>query len=74
MCVAFELGTGVAFQWWALPVAFAVWLLLWKGTFGVIEKGVSLLGLVTVVFIVGALKLHPSVTELAASSNSLRPK
>jgi len=33
----------------------------------VIEKGVSLLGLVTVVFIVGALKLHPSVTELAAS-------
>jgi Mn2+/Fe2+ NRAMP family transporter len=67
VCIALELATGVALQWWALPVAFAVWLLLWKGTFGVIEKGVSMLGLVTIVFIVGALKLHPSFTELGAN-------
>src|SRR5215203_2528665 len=32
--IALEFATGVSFQWWALPVACAIWLLLWKGTFG----------------------------------------
>lgn len=66
VCIALELLTGIRLQWWALPVAFAIWLLLWKGTFGVIEKGVSLLGLVTVVFIVGAWKLHPAWQDVGA--------
>ena len=26
--------TGWSFQWWAVPVAFATWLLPWRGTFG----------------------------------------
>jgi hypothetical protein len=34
----------VSFPWWAIPVAFVIWLVIWKGTFGVIEKGVSMLG------------------------------
>jgi Mn2+/Fe2+ NRAMP family transporter len=59
VCVALELGTGVAFQWWAIPVALVVWLVIWKGTFGVIEKGISLLGLITLCFVVGALIVHP---------------
>ena len=59
VCVALEIATGISFQWWALPVAFIVWLIIWKGTFGVIEKGVSLLGLVTICFIVGAILIHP---------------
>jgi Mn2+/Fe2+ NRAMP family transporter len=66
VCLALQLVTGISFQWWALPVAFAIWLLLWKGTFGVVEKGAALLGLVTVVFLVAALKLHPSWTKVAA--------
>jgi Mn2+/Fe2+ NRAMP family transporter len=66
VCIALQLLTGVDFQWWALPVAFAVWLLLWKGTFEVIENGVALLGLVTLVFVVGTLKLHPPLTEIGA--------
>jgi Mn2+/Fe2+ NRAMP family transporter len=66
VCMALQLATGVGFQWWALPVMLALWLLLWWGTFGVIEDGVSLLGLVTVAFIVAAVKLHPSVGEVAA--------
>ncbi len=74
VCVALELASGVAFQWWALPVAFAVWLLLWKGTFGMIEKGVSFFGLVTVVFIVGAVKLHPALTELGTGLLPSLPK
>ena len=67
VCIALELLTGISLQWWALPVGFVIWLLLWKGTFGVIEKGASLLGLITLVFLVAALKLHPSWRELGAS-------
>src|SRR5437762_773076 len=52
VCVALELATGLGFQWWAFPVAFVIWLIIWKGTFGVIEKGVSMLGLVTLCFVV----------------------
>jgi Mn2+/Fe2+ NRAMP family transporter len=34
-------------------------LLLWKGTFGFIEKGVSILGLITLCFVVAAVVLRP---------------
>ena len=57
--LSLQLLTGIGFQWWAIPVSFAVWLVMWKGTFGIIENGVSLLGLVTISFVVAALKLHP---------------
>jgi Mn2+/Fe2+ NRAMP family transporter len=66
VCIALQLVTGISFQWWALPVAFTVWLLLWKGTFGLIENGVAFLGLVTLAFVVGTFKLHPSLTKLGA--------
>jgi Mn2+/Fe2+ NRAMP family transporter len=66
VCMALQLATGVSFQWWALPVMLALWLLLWWGTFGVIEDGVSMLGFVTVAFIVAAVRLHPTVGEVAA--------
>jgi len=59
VALALQMATGISFQWWAMPVAFAGWFLLWKGTFGIVEKGSSLLGLVTIVFVVAALKLHP---------------
>jgi len=60
VCIALELSTGVGFQWWAIPIAFVAWLLIWKGTFGVIEKGVSILGLITISFIVGAFAMKPN--------------
>jgi Mn2+/Fe2+ NRAMP family transporter len=66
MSLALQLVTGIGFRWWAVPSALLVWLLLWKGTFGLIENGVSLLGMVAVVFLVGAWKLHPSVPEIVA--------
>ena len=59
VCVALELATGVSFHWWAVPVGLVIWLVIWKGTFGVIEKGVSVLGLVTLCFVVGAYIVHP---------------
>src|SRR4051812_47496723 len=66
VCLALQFATGISFRWWALPVAGALWLFLWKGTFGLVEKGASLLGLVTIAFVVGALKLHPPVADVGA--------
>ncbi|HEV8135639.1 MAG TPA: divalent metal cation transporter [Pyrinomonadaceae bacterium] len=64
VCVALEMATGIGFQWWAIPVAFVIWLIIWKGTFGVIEKGVSLLGLVTLCFVAGAITMRPPWNQI----------
>lgn len=56
--VALHFATGISYQWFALPVAFGLWLLLWKGTFNVIEQAPALLGLLTLCFVVAAFKLH----------------
>lgn len=68
VCIALELATGIAFQWWALPAALVIWLVIWKGTFGVIEKGVSLLGLITICFVVGAYLLNPSWRQVLSGA------
>jgi Mn2+/Fe2+ NRAMP family transporter len=60
-----QLLTGIGFPWWAIPVSLLVWLLMWKGTFGMIENGASLLGLVTISFVVAAIKLHPDWSGVA---------
>lgn len=57
--------TGWSFQWWALPAAFAVWLLLWRGTFGTIEKGVSALGLISLAFVVAMFVMGPPWRDVA---------
>jgi Mn2+/Fe2+ NRAMP family transporter len=66
VCLALQFASGIPLRWWALPVAGMTWLFLWKGTFGLVEKGASMLGLVTIAFVVGALRLHPPLGELAA--------
>jgi Mn2+/Fe2+ NRAMP family transporter len=66
MSLALQLVTGISFRWWALPTGILTWLLLWKGTFSLIENGVSLLGMVALVFLVGAWKLHPSAHDILA--------
>ncbi|WP_192243085.1 Nramp family divalent metal transporter [Mesorhizobium silamurunense] len=68
VAVAANLATGIPLQWWALPVAFIAWLLLWKGTFGLIEKGVSVLGLVTLCFVVAAVMLKPDWRQVAGGA------
>ena len=57
--LSIQILSGIGFPWWAIPVSFIVWLLMWKGTFSLIENGASLLGLVTLSFVVAAVKLHP---------------
>jgi Mn2+/Fe2+ NRAMP family transporter len=48
-----------------MPVALVAGLFLWKGTFGFIEKGVSILGLVTLCFVVAAVMMRPDWSEVA---------
>jgi Mn2+/Fe2+ NRAMP family transporter len=57
--LSLQILTGIGFPWWAIPVSFAVWLVVWKGSFSFIENGASLLGLVTISFVVAAVRLHP---------------
>lgn len=64
--IALQLVTGISFQWWAFPVAFVAWILVWRGNFDAIENGTSLLGLVTLAFVVATFKLHPNLTQLGA--------
>lgn len=64
ICIALQFFTGIAFKWWALPVGFFIWLVIWIGSFGRIEKVTAYLGLITVCFIVAAVKLHPSMREI----------
>jgi Mn2+/Fe2+ NRAMP family transporter len=66
VCLAIQLLTGIGFPWWALPVGFLVWLLLWRGTFGLIEDGIAILGLITLVFVAGAWRLGPPLQAVAA--------
>jgi Mn2+/Fe2+ NRAMP family transporter len=74
VCVALELFTGISFQWWALPVGILIWLLIWIMNFGVIEKGVSLLGLITLCFVFGALHTHPEWNSFNRSLIPSLPK
>ncbi|WP_371884417.1 NRAMP family divalent metal transporter [Caballeronia sp. S22] len=64
--VALELATGIRYPWWALPVAILAWFTLWRSTFGLIEKGMSLLGLVTLSFAVAAVLLKPDWRHVLA--------
>ena len=59
VAIGLQMATGVAFPWWAIPVAFLGWLLLWRGTFKLVENGTAILGLTSVVFLVAALVLKP---------------
>jgi Mn2+/Fe2+ NRAMP family transporter len=66
LAIASELATGIAFRLWALPAGLLVWIILWKGKFGVIEYGVASLGLVTLCFLAAAIHLEPPSGQLLA--------
>ena len=73
IALSLQMSTGLGFPWWAIPVVLIVWLLLWKGTFEVIENGSSLLGLMTVAFAVAAWRLHPNWSAVASGLIPTRP-
>ena len=65
MAVALHLMTGYDYRWFVLPVALLLWGLLWYGSFGIIENGVSFLGLVALAFVVGPFVLDTPWREVA---------
>ncbi|MDB4889273.1 MAG: natural resistance-associated macrophage protein [Gemmatimonadetes bacterium] len=65
---ALQMATGISARWWALPVAFVGWFLLWRGTFTVVEQGTAIFGMVSLAFAVGAWKLHPQWGAVAAAA------
>ena len=73
VCVALQLLTGIGFQFWAIPVAGGLWLLLWLATFDVVENGAALLGLLTLCFIVAVFVLGAKPRELAAGLVPILP-
>jgi Mn2+/Fe2+ NRAMP family transporter len=62
--IGLQILTGIPYRFWCLPVALLAWFLLWRGNFGLIEYGVSFLGLITVVFIVAAFNTHPAPADV----------
>lgn len=64
VALSVQLLTGVNFRWWVLPAAFGAWLVLWRGRFGVIERVVGFLGLVTLSFAYGAIATAPPVADV----------
>ena len=64
ICIALQFVTGIAFRWWALPVGFFIWFVIWIGSFGRIEKVTPFLGLITVCFLLAAYRLHPPMKQV----------
>ena len=65
---ALHLVSGLPIQLLILPVAVLVWAFLWRSTFSTIENSSSLLGLITLCFVVAAWIHHPPTHQLLAGS------
>ncbi len=66
VAIALKLMTGIGLIWWIVPVGVLVFTILWLSNFSVIENGLGLLGLVTVIFVVAAWQLRPNRAALVA--------
>ena len=64
ICFVLQLVSGIHFSWFAMPVAVLLWLFLWRAKFGTIENSSSLLGMITLAFVVAAVLHHPPVAEV----------
>lgn len=61
-----QLLSGIHFSVWAMPVAVLLWLFLWRAKFSTIENSTSVLGLITLCFVIAAVRHHPPQHELLA--------
>jgi len=62
--IALQLITGNDFRWWIVPVGAVACAILWLGNFAVIEDGLGIFGLVTLVFVVAAWQLNPPASQI----------
>jgi manganese transport protein len=64
MAFALQMATGWSYLFWSIPCVLALWLILWRGPFALIENGASVLGLFMLVFVWAAVVLHPPWHEI----------
>jgi Mn2+/Fe2+ NRAMP family transporter len=65
VALALQLATDVGRFMWIPVAAFAVWVVIWRVGFQIMENVTGLLGLCLIVFAVAVFLLHPNWGELA---------
>jgi Mn2+/Fe2+ NRAMP family transporter len=63
--LALQLASDVGPKLWIPVAAFAVWIVVWRVGFSVMENVTGLLGLSLIVFAIGVFMLHPDWSALA---------
>jgi Mn2+/Fe2+ NRAMP family transporter len=62
--LALKFVTGIDVRVWAIPVTLLIWLTIWAGTLNFIENATSILGLVSIAFVVAVVKMHPDTHSI----------
>ncbi len=65
VALALQLATDVGPVLWVPVAAFAVWLVIWRVRFSIMENVTGLLGLCLIVFAITVFALHPQWSTLA---------
>ncbi|MDV3126937.1 Nramp family divalent metal transporter [Mycobacterium sp. 21AC1] len=65
VALALQLATDVGRMMWIPVAAFAVWLVIWRVKFSIMENVAGLMGLCLIVFAVSVFALHPDWGSLA---------
>jgi Mn2+/Fe2+ NRAMP family transporter len=65
VALALQLATDVGRMMWIPVAAFAVWVVVWRVKFEIMENVAGLLGLLLIVFIISVFALHPNWGDLA---------
>ena len=66
IALSLQLASSIAPGLWFPVAAFAVWLVVWRVKFSILENVTGLLGLALVVFIVALFALHPDWSSLGS--------
>jgi Mn2+/Fe2+ NRAMP family transporter len=64
VALALQLATDVGRMMWIPVAAFAVWMVIWRVKFSIMENVTGLLGLCLIVFAVSVFALHPNWGDL----------
>jgi manganese transport protein len=59
VALSIQLATDVTYLFWIPLVAFAVWMIIWKVKFSVLENVFGIMGLALFVFVVAVWQMHP---------------
>ena len=73
LALVIELVTGINYLLWVPLVAIAVWIVLWKVRFSIMEKVFGLSGLALVVTALALWRLDPGLADTLASAQRFGP-